>query len=264
MNAVDDRAVPRFRVLAVGISAVGPARVVERVLQMVQDRERGYVNVCTVHTMLECVDDPVMAASVNGGTLAVPDGMPLVWLGRQAFPAANVQRCYGPDLMLAICEAGLGAGLRHCLYGGAPDVLEALERNLKTRFPGLQVVERISPPFRALTGGEKDAMAARINRAAPDVVWVGLGTPKQDLWMGEFRGNLEAPVLIAVGAAFNFHAGRLDQAPRWMQRGGLEWFYRLCKEPRRLWRRYLIGNPRFLWLLWRQRRSAASRVRGPA
>jgi N-acetylglucosaminyldiphosphoundecaprenol N-acetyl-beta-D-mannosaminyltransferase len=143
-------------------------------------------------------------------------------------------------------------------------VLEALERNLKTRFPGLKVVERISPPFRALTGGEKDAMAARINQAAPDVVWVGLGTPKQDLWMGEFRGKLEAPVLIAVGAAFNFHAGRLDQAPRWMQRGGLEWFYRLCKEPRRLWRRYLIGNPRFLWLLWRQRQSAASRVKGPA
>jgi len=244
---------PRFPVLAVRISATRPSAVVERVLQMVAARERGHINVCTVHTMLECADDPGMAAIVNGSTMAVPDGMPLVWLGRRAFPVAGVQRCYGPDLMLAVCEAGLSTGLRHCLYGGAPDVLELLERNLKTKFPGLDVVERISPPFRKLTDAENDEMAERINQASPDVVWVGLGTPKQDLWMGEFRSRLEAPVLIAVGAAFNFHAGRLDQAPRWMQRAGLEWFYRLVKEPRRLWRRYLLGNPRFLWLLlWRR------------
>jgi len=248
---IDDVQDPRFPVLAASISAVRPAVVVDRVLAMVAARERGYINVCTVHTMLECVDDPAMAASVNGGMLAVPDGMPLVWLGRRAFPAANVQRCYGPDLMLEICGAGLGAGLRHCLYGGAPDVLALLEQNLKTKFPGLAVVERISPPFRELTELEKQQMADRINAARPDVVWVGLGAPKQDLWMGAFREKLEAPVLIAVGAAFNFHAGRLAQAPCWMQRTGLEWLYRLCKEPRRLWRRYLIGNPRFLWLLWR-------------
>lgn len=244
----------RYPVLATRISAVRPAVVVERVLAMVAARERGYINVCTVHTMLECVDNPAMAAIVNGSTLAVPDGMPLVWLGRRAFPDADVQRCYGPDLMLAVCEAGQTTGLRHCLYGGAPDVLELLEQNLKAMFPRLDVVVRISPPFRELTGAEKQQMADRINAARPDVVWVGLGTPKQDLWMGEFRGKLEAPVLIAVGAAFNFHAGMLDQAPLWMQCAGLEWLYRLCKEPRRLWRRYIIGNPRFLWLLWRHRR----------
>ncbi len=247
---------PRFQVLATSISAVRPERVVERVLQMVERRECGYINVCTVHTMLECADDPRMAAIVNGSTLAVPDGMPLVWLGRRAFPEAGVQRCYGPDLMLAVCKAGLATGLRHCLYGGAPDVLDLLEKNLKAMFPGLVVVERISPPFRDLTAGENMQMASRINAANPDVVWVGLGTPKQDLWMGEFRGRLEAPVLIAVGAAFNFHAGRLAQAPRWMQRAGLEWLYRLLKEPRRLWRRYLVGNPRFLCLLFMQRRGS--------
>jgi len=255
MNAISEKTDMRFPVLAARINATSPDRIVERVLEMVAHRERGYINVCTVHTLLECVDNPALAAVVNGGNLAVPDGMPLVWLGRRAFPEAGVKRCYGPDLMLAVCEAGLGRKLRHCLYGGAPEVLELLERNLIRKFPGLQVVERISPPFRELTEAEKAGTAERINQAAPDVIWVGLGTPKQDLWMGEFRPKLNAPVLIAVGAAFNFHAGMLDQAPRWMQHGGLEWLYRLCKEPRRLWRRYLLGNPRFLWLLWRQRRS---------
>ncbi len=249
---MEDSVEPRFPVLATSISAVRPVVVVRRVLEMVAVRERGYVNVCTVHTMLECVDDPRMAAIVNGSSLAVPDGMPLVWLGQRAFPEAGVQRCYGPDLMLAVCKAGLATGMRHCLYGGAPDVLELLERNLKAKFPGLDVVERISPPFRELAAAENQQMADRINAARPDVVWVGLGTPKQDLWMGEFRCKLDAPVLIAVGAAFNFHAGRLPQAPRWMQRIGLEWLYRLIKEPRRLWRRYLVGNPRFLWLLMQQ------------
>lgn len=261
MKVESEKTEMRFPVLAVRISAVSPERVVEQVLRMVEDREHGTINVCTVHTLLECVDNPALAAIVNGGTLAVPDGMPLVWLGRRACPQAGVQRCYGPDLMLAICGAGLERKLRHCLYGGSPPVLEALERNLTRKFPGLQVVERISPPFRDLTGAEAAETAERINRAAPDVVWVGLGTPKQDLWMGAFRSRLDAPVLIAVGAAFNFHAGMLDQAPRWMQRGGLEWLYRLLKEPRRLWRRYLIGNPRFLWLLWRQGRMGRQRHR---
>jgi len=253
MIHVQAKTEPRFSVLAANISAVQSTAVVERVQEMVVARERGYVNVCTVHTMLECVDDPRMAAIVNDSTMAVPDGMPLVWLGRRAFPEADVQRCYGPDLMLAVCEAGLATGMRHCLYGGAPDVLELLEQNLKATFPGLHVVERISPPFRDMTKSEKQYIANRINAARPDVVWVGLGTPKQDLWMGEFRGKLEAPVLIAVGAAFNFHAGRLAQAPPWMQRAGLEWLYRLLREPRRLWRRYLIGNQRFIWLLLRHR-----------
>jgi len=243
----------RFRVLAAYISAVCPRQVVDRVMDMVTTRERGYIHVCTVHTMLECVDDPQLAAIVNTATLAVPDGMPLVWLGRKAFPPAGVQRCYGPDLMLAVCEAGIAMGMRHCLYGGTPDVLEKLAQNLEARFPGIRIVESMSPPFRPLTDTEQSDMVERINAARPDVVWVGLGTPKQDLWMGCFRSRLDAPVLIAVGAAFDFHAGKMPQAPRWMQRAGLEWLFRLCKEPRRLWRRYVLGNPRFLWLLWRQR-----------
>lgn len=242
----------RFPVLVLKISASEPSMVVSQVLEMIERKKKGAIHVCTVHTVLEAVDNAQLATLINHGTLAVPDGMPLVWLGRRAFPEADVQRCYGPDLMLAVCEAGLATGLRHCLYGGGVDVLELLEQNLKARFPGLEVVERISPPFRDLTEAEKQQMSDRINAAKPDVVWVGLGTPKQDLWMGEFRDRLDAPVLIAVGAAFDFHAGRLAQAPYWVQRSGLEWFYRLMKEPRRLWRRYLIGNPRFLVLICAQ------------
>ena len=243
----------RYKVLAAMISAVRPAVVIDQVLEMVRSGLRGSIHVCTVHTMLECVDNSRLAAIVNQSTLAVPDGMPLVWLGRKAFPQANVQRCYGPDLMLSICEAGIANGVKHCFYGGTSEVLAKLEDNLKTRFPDIRIVASIAPPFRELTPEEQQSVETRINAAAPDIVWVGLGTPKQDLWMGQMREKLDAPVLIAVGAAFNFHAGVVPQAPRWMQRTGLEWFYRLCKEPRRLWKRYLLGNPRFLWLLCKQR-----------
>jgi len=242
----------RYKVLAVRISAVRPAVVSARVLEMVKTKTRAYINVCTVHTMLECVDDPHLAEIVNQSTMAVPDGMPLVWLGRKAVPDANVQRCYGPDLMLALCEAGVSAGVKHCFYGGTPEVLQKLQDNLGKRFPGIKIVEAIAPPFRELTPEESKDVAEQINGAEPDIVWVGLGTPKQDLWMGQMREKLDAPVLIAVGAAFTFHAGLLAQAPRWVQRAGLEWLFRLCKEPRRLWKRYILGNPRFLWLLVRQ------------
>lgn len=239
----------KYRVLECWITAAHPSYVVEEVLRMVRCCEKGAVHVCTVHTMLECYDDPLLARIVNSGHLAVPDGMPLVWLAQHSLPRAGVDRCYGPDLMLNICEAGLQTGLRHCLYGGAPDVLEALVANLKKKFPGIQIVEKISPPFRPLSKEENEKLVSQINAASPDIVWVGLGTPKQDFWIGDNRDKLDAPVLMAVGAAFDFHAGTLPQAPKWMQRNGLEWLYRLIKEPRRLWRRYLIGNPRFLWLI---------------
>lgn len=242
----------RFKVLAAMIHAVNPAIVLDQVLEMIAANAHGTIHVCTVHTMLECVDAPQLADIVNRGTLAVPDGMPLVWLGRRAFPSSNVQRCYGPDLMLTICEAGVATGVKHCLYGGTPEVLQQLQDNLEACFPGIRIVEAIAPPFRALTAEEERDMAKRIDAAEADIVWVGLGTPKQDLWLGQMRQKLDAPVLIAVGAAFDFHAGVIPQAPRWMQRAGLEWFFRLCKEPRRLWKRYLIGNPRFLWLLFKQ------------
>lgn len=242
---------PRFAVTAhLSVNALRFAEAVDLIDGWVRRGERHYVNVCTAHTALECSEAPELATLVRGAGLATPDGMPLVWLGRlRGYP---VERVYGPDLMLAICERGLASCCRHYFYGGAPGVADELARRLRQRLPGLLVVGVESPPFRALTAEEQKATAARIDASRADVVWVGLGTPKQDYWVGRFRPLLQAPVLIAVGAAFDFHAGRVRQAPRWAQRSGLEWLYRLTQEPGRLWRRYLLGNPRFVALALRQ------------
>jgi N-acetylglucosaminyldiphosphoundecaprenol N-acetyl-beta-D-mannosaminyltransferase len=178
--------------------------------------------------------------------LVTPDGMPLVWLSR-LMGFRDVERVYGPDLMLAVCERSTARGYRHFFYGGAPGVAEKLVVRLQSRFPGLQVAGIDSPPFRHLTLQEDRAVVEHINTARPDIVWVGIGTPKQERWMAMHVGQLSAPVLIGVGAAFDFHAGLKKQAPRWMQRSGLEWSFRLMTEPRRLGRRYLINIPWFLW-----------------
>ena len=184
----------------------------------------------------------------NQAGLVTPDGMPLVWLSRlNGFPW--VERVYGPDLMLAVCERSLSKGYRHYFYGGLEGVPEKLAESLRRRFPKLQIVGVYSPPFRPLTKDEDECVIQKINQAKPDIVWVGLSTPKQEYWMHEHLHRITAPVMVGVGAAFDFHAGLKKQAPRWMQRSGLEWFFRLVTEPRRLWRRYLINNPWFLWLI---------------
>jgi N-acetylglucosaminyldiphosphoundecaprenol N-acetyl-beta-D-mannosaminyltransferase len=177
--------------------------------------------------------------------------MPLVWLSRLA-GNRQVGRVYGPDLLLACCESAREPR-RHFFYGGAAGVPERLVARLRQRFPGLDVAGTISPPFRALTQAESQAIVQDINRTSPDIVWVGLSTPKQERWMAAQRDRLEAPVLIGVGAAFDFHAGLKRQAPPWMQRNGLEWLFRLLTEPRRLWRRYLLNNPLFVWRVLLQR-----------
>ncbi len=240
----------RFRVLNTGISAVTLRGAVSTISGWTASRQREYVNVCNADVVLQAYDDPRLAEIINTSGMAVPDGMPLVWMGR--WRGLPVGRVYGPDLMLALCEQGLQAGWTHYFYGGTPEVLEALTRKLTGRCPGLQIAGSWAPPFRPLTPGEEADVEARINAAHPDVVWVGIGTPKQDFWMARFRPRLAAPVLIAVGAAFNFHAGHIHQAPRWMMWCGLEWLFRLAMEPARLWRRYLIGIPRFVWLVARQ------------
>jgi N-acetylglucosaminyldiphosphoundecaprenol N-acetyl-beta-D-mannosaminyltransferase len=240
----------RFDVLGVKISALTLEQAVDLVEGWVANRTKQYVNVCTSGTVLECHDHPRLAGIVNGAGMATPDGMPLVWLGRRH--GLQVSRVYGPDLMLRVCDQGRARRIRHFYYGSTESVLSRLRDRLQQRFPGLEVVGMQAPPFRALTADEIQATAALINAARPDVVWVGLGTPKQDDWVGQFRPLLDAPVLVAVGAAFDFHAGTVRQAPRWMMRAGLEWLFRLLMEPRRLWRRYLIGNPRFVALVLRQ------------
>jgi N-acetylglucosaminyldiphosphoundecaprenol N-acetyl-beta-D-mannosaminyltransferase len=191
-------------------------------------------------------EDPEARAAVLGATLAVPDGQPLVW-ALHALGHARATRVYGPDLMARFCARAARTGTPMYLYGGrTPEALELLERRLRERFPGLRIAGGFSPPFRALSTEEEESVIAAIDSSGAQVVWVGTGQPKQEKWMLRMRPRLSAPLLVGVGAAFDFHAGLVSQAPGWMQRGGLEWAYRLSREPRRLWRRYARYNPRFV------------------
>ena len=242
---LDASVVARVNILGVGVSAINMAMALDFMEWAVVQRLQTYISVCPVSTVLACLDDPTTRRAVNGAGLVTPDGMPVVWLTRAA-GHPHVSRVYGPDLMFDFCARSIGPGYRHYFYGGAEGVPEQLVAALTTRFPGLQVAGGYSPPFRPLTPKEDAEVVDRINTARPDVVWVGLGSPKQDLWMATHRERLEAPLLVGVGAAFDFYTGRVRQAPRWMMRVGLEWLFRLFQQPRRLWRRYLLGNPRFV------------------
>ena len=239
---------PRVNILGVGVSAIDMAMALEVIEGWIISREPHYICVTGVHGVMESQRDEDLRRIHNQAGLVTPDGMPLVWLSRlKGF--RHVDRVYGPDLMLALCERSVTRGYRHFFYGGAKGVPEQLAESLQRRFPGLQVVGTFSPPFRPLTPEEDREVVRMINEANPDIVWIGLSTPKQERWMASHVDRLTAPVLIGVGAAFDFHTGRKPQAPRWMQRAGLEWLFRLLTEPRRLWRRYLINNPLFITLV---------------
>lgn len=239
---------PRVNVLGVGISAINMEQALALIDDWIARRDPHYICVSTVHGVMECQRDEAVRRTLNSSGLTTPDGMPLVWISRlRGF--RHVRRVYGPDLMLAVCERSVVKGYRHYLYGGRPGVAEALKARLEQRFQGVQIVGLECPPFEPLTPEQDRETVERINAANPDIVWVGMSTPKQDLWAAEHVGRLNAPVIIAVGAAFDFVSGRKRQAPRWMRQSGLEWLFRLAQEPRRLWRRYLIYNPLFLWLL---------------
>jgi N-acetylglucosaminyldiphosphoundecaprenol N-acetyl-beta-D-mannosaminyltransferase len=241
----DSGLIPRVDVLGVGISAIDIPTAVDEIGRWVATRVQHYVCVTGVHGVMESQRDPELRRIHNASGLTTPDGMPMVWAGHRA-GAAWMTRVYGPDLMLALCARAAELGWRSFFYGGREGVPERLAERLTGRFPDLRVVGTYSPPFRPVTAEEDDEIVARINAVRPDLVWVGLSTPKQERWMDAHVGRLEAPVLLGVGAAFDIHAGTLAQAPGWAQRNGLEWAYRLYREPRRLWRRYLYNNPRFV------------------
>jgi N-acetylglucosaminyldiphosphoundecaprenol N-acetyl-beta-D-mannosaminyltransferase len=194
---------------------------------------------------MEAQEDAAFKNILNGAFLCTPDGMPMVWAGRWN-GHGDMRRVYGPDLMLDVCAWSETSGAKHFFYGGADGVADLLASKLKARFPGLSVAGTFTPPFRPLNAGEIARLQAQISAARPDILWVGLSTPKQEKFMVEFLPKLDVTLMIGVGAAFDFHSGRVRQAPRWMQRSGLEWFYRLCSEPRRLARRYLRNNPLFV------------------
>lgn len=240
-----DRTVPRVDVLGVGVSAISMVTALDLIGGWIESGRQQYVCVTGVHGVMESQRDLELLRIHNESGMTTPDGMPMVWAARWA-GVKEAERVYGPDLMLRVCERAAESGWRSFFYGGGPGVAEQLADRLSRRFPTLEVVGTHSPPFRALTPDEELAEIELIDHADPDLIWVGLSTPKQERWMASRVGRVRAPVLIGVGAAFDIHAGLLRQAPHWMQRNGLEWVYRLYREPRRLWRRYLINNTGFL------------------
>lgn len=243
---------PRFDVLGVGISAVSLAGAATEIERWLDEGERHYVCVTNVHTVMECQRDPALMGIHNQSGMTTPDGMPIVWCGKWA-GARGITRVYGPDLMLEMCARLAGSRHSAFFYGTTPDTLERLQKRLASDFPGLRIAGTYAPPFRPLTSIEDAEVVALLNASGADLVWVGLGAPKQERWMAEHQDALTASVLIGVGAAFDFHAGTVRQAPLWMQRRGFEWLYRLWREPRRLWRRYLRTNPAFVMHVIRRR-----------
>ncbi len=240
--------VRRRDVLGVPIAMIDYEGAIEVIDTMVEQRERGWVCAAPAMSLVTAQDDPLLMASLREATLTVPDGMPVVWAANLLGGDERLHgRVYGPDLMRHHCAHAARRGQRIWLYGGHDDdVLEALKVNLLRDHPGLQIVGGWAPPHREPTADDDRAIAARINADEPDVVWVGLGMPKQERWMARLRPHIEAPVLCGVGAAFDFHADRVEQAPRWMQERGLEWAHRVVQEPRRQLPRYLRSNPRFV------------------
>ncbi len=237
-----------MEILGVKIDVTNLATATERITEWIQAGHKSYVCVAPVATIMDCQRDSVYRNIINNADMVTPDGMPVVWLGKWR-GQHTIGRTYGPDLMLAACSLSEQKGFRHYFYGGSEETCNLLVHRLQQQFPSLQIVGKYSPPVRDMHGQETPEIVNQINKAKPDILWVGLGSPKQDYWMSYHRRQLEAPVIIGVGAAFDFLAGTKIQAPGWIQRSGLEWFFRLCCEPRRLWRRYLIGNFQFAYML---------------
>ena len=244
MNPHSDLAPDGFEVLGVGINRVTMRQVIEAVESMVESGRGGYFVFCTVSSVLLARKDPLVEKAIREATVVTPDGMPLVWLGSRE---GEIERVYGPDFMVELFST-TGDQLSHFFYGGRPLVVERMVESLKTRFPDLRVAGYASPPENSpVAAPDRDLQL--INASGADVVWVGLGHPKQELWMHANRPSIDAPVLAGVGAAFDFLSGTKKEAPDWMKRSGLQWLHRLLSEPRRLWRRYLVGNTRFVVLL---------------
>jgi N-acetylglucosaminyldiphosphoundecaprenol N-acetyl-beta-D-mannosaminyltransferase len=236
----------RVNVLGVGISVLNLDTVVGVLAAALAAGRRGYVTVTGVHGVIESQTDEPLRRIHNASLLSTPDGMPMVWMGRLA-GHRTMGRVYGPDLMERVFEWSRTGGATHYFYGGNVGVAEELKARLETRFPGIRIVGTYTPPFRPLTEAELAALSADVARLRPDFLWVGLSTPKQERFMAEHVHQLDARILVGVGAAFDFFAGRVQQAPRWIQRSGFEWLYRLTRDFKRLWPRYSRIVPLFLW-----------------
>jgi N-acetylglucosaminyldiphosphoundecaprenol N-acetyl-beta-D-mannosaminyltransferase len=235
----------RIDILGVGVSAINMDMAIETIDQWIAKRQNHYICCTDVHGIVRSQSDRRLREIQDKAGLVTPDGMPLVWISRLR-NYRQVGRVYGPDLMSEVCSHSASRGYRHFLYGGDKEVPGKLADRLMLKYPGIQIVGTYSPPFRPLTPEEDEAIIQRINDSRTDIIWVGIGSPKQEYWMAAHLGRLDVPVMIGVGAAFDFLAGVKKQAPRWIQRSGFEWLFRLITEPRRLWRRYLMVVPLFV------------------
>ena len=246
-NVVDH---PRVNVLGVEVSAINMTQALAAFDAWIGSHSPHYVCVTPAHVVMDGYRDPALRSILNASGLTTPDGMAIVWL-LKLHGQHHVSRVYGPDLMRSVCALSVEKGWRHFLYGGAEGVAVCLKERLEADYPGIQIVGLYSPPFRPLTEEEDRDVVSRINAAHPDILWMGISSPKQERWMTEHLGQVHASVMVGVGAAFDFLSGRKQQAPRWIQRSGFEWFFRLLTEPKRLWPRY-SQYPLFVWLVLAQ------------
>ncbi len=242
---------PRVNILGVGVSALNMQTALLETEALLDRDGHGYVCVTGVHGIMEAQSDKEFQKILNRSFLTTPDGMPTVWLGR-LHGFKHMSRVYGPDYMLGLCERSVARGYRHFLYGGKEGVAEELRAELIRRFPGLRIVGTYTPPFRPLNANEEEDLRAQLKSSQADVLWCGLSTPKQERFMSAYHDRLPVKLMVGVGAAFDLLSGNLSEAPDWMKKAGLQWLYRLIKEPKRLWRRYLLNNPRFTWLTFLQ------------
>ncbi len=241
-----DLATEYANILGVRVSAVNMNLAMRLADQWISSGKPGYACVTAVHGVMEAQDDPSYLGILNNAVLNVPDGMPITWVGRfQGYGEMN--RVFGPDFMLTLCKLSLERGYRNFLYGGQPGVAEQLRATLELRFPGLQIVGTCTPPFRELNSQEEKELINQVHALKPDILWVGLGAPKQERFMADYVAKLQVPLMVGVGAAFDFHTGRIRDCSEWIKRAGLQWLHRLVQDPRRLWKRYLRTNPAFLW-----------------
>ncbi len=242
---------PRVNILGVGVSALNMETALQQTETLLDSGGHGYVCVTGVHGIMEAQSDKEFQDILNRSFLTTPDGMPTVWLGR-LHGFKHMSRVYGPDYMLGLCERSVSRGYRHFLYGGKEGIAEQLRAELIRRFPGLRIVGTYTPPFRPLNADEEQDLRTQLELSQADVLWCGLSTPKQERFMDAYQDRLPVKLMVGVGAAFDLLSGNLSEAPDWMKKAGLQWLYRLIKEPKRLWRRYLLNNPRFTWLTFLQ------------
>lgn len=238
---------PRINALGVGISVLNLQSALNLISFALNNKLKGYITVTGVHGVSEAQNDPQFKKILNRSFLCTPDGMPLVWLGRYYYKYKEMDRVYGPDLMKLVCEWSKKREYSHFLYGGLPGVAESLKQKLQTDYQGIKIAGCFTPPFRPLNLSEEQELIKLIRNTKPDIIWIGLSTPKQERFMAQYIDKLNTTLMIGVGAAFDFLTGRVKQAPHWMRRAGLEWLYRMVSEPKRLIPRYLKNNPLFLF-----------------